>query len=50
MLINRSAIAAYLKANAFQFETLYHYQQNILNAFMEVHNERQRVKYAATGF
>lgn len=43
-LINRAAIkAAFLRANAFQLETLYNYQQSILNAFMEVHNEMQRI-------
>ncbi len=44
-LINRSAIKATFKsANAFQQETLYNYQKNILNGYVEVYNEMARIK------
>lgn len=39
-LINRNAIkAVYLQANARQLQALYHYQQTILNAFVDVLNQ-----------
>lgn len=44
-LINRSAIKAeFKKANANQLEALYNYQKTIMNGYIEVNNEVQRVK------
>jgi outer membrane protein, multidrug efflux system len=44
-LINRSAIRANFKtANARQIESLYNYQETILNGYAEVNNEVMRIK------
>lgn len=44
-LLNRSAIRANFKtASARQIESLYHYQETILNGYVEVNNEVTRIK------
>lgn len=47
-LINRNAIKAQFRsANAYQLESLYNYQKSILNGYVEVHNEMNRINNLA---
>lgn len=44
-LINRNAIrAAYASANARQIQAVYHYEQTVINAYVEVANQLSRVR------
>lgn len=43
-LLNRNAInAAYSSANANQLKTVYHYEQTVLNAFLDVQNQLSKI-------